>query len=148
MKCTDHIWLCSIHVATDKVLIDKQKEIEALQDKITSLTLQLKEREENISQLIENMTGNELLNILLHHIMSLALQTQMLQSPDNPIHHQLSQTVLASQKESPSDEGDGLELLSHDKKSQSIQQESSGAHLTKDFIKQSKYVCYISCDNI
>ena len=148
--------MCSIHVASDKLLVDKQEEIETLQEKITSLTLQLKEREENISQLMENMKGNELQNILLHQIISLALQSQMLQSAHDPIHHQLSQAELTSQKEPPSDDkptqGDGLELVSDDKeineKSQSIQQESSGDHLTKDFIKQSKYVCYKLCANI
>ena len=38
-----HIWLCSI--ATDKVLVEKDEEIEILQEKITTLTLQLKEKE-------------------------------------------------------------------------------------------------------
>ena len=55
VSSTYHIWLCSI--ATDKVLVEKQEEIEMLQEKITLLTLQLMEREEKISQLMENMKG-------------------------------------------------------------------------------------------
>ena len=51
------IWLYSI--VTDKVLVDKQEEIEILQEKITSLTLQLMERDEKISQLMENMKGKQ-----------------------------------------------------------------------------------------
>ena len=133
--------MCSIHVASDKLLVDKQEEIEALQEKITSLTLQVKEREENISQLMENMKGNELQYILLCQIISLALQSQMLESAHDPIHHQLSQEKLTSQKEPPSDDKPTNE------KSQSIQQESFGDHLTKEIIKQSKYVCYKLCAN-
>ena len=60
VSITYHIWLCSI--ATDKVLVEKQEEIEILQEKITSLTLQLKAREDKISQLIENMKSKN--NIL------------------------------------------------------------------------------------
>ena len=56
------MWLYSI--VTDKVLVDKQKEIEILQEKITSLTLQLMEREEKISHLMENIIGKQLLDIL------------------------------------------------------------------------------------
>ena len=47
------------YIATDKVLIEKQKEIEILQEKITSLTLQLKAREDKISQLMENMKSKK-----------------------------------------------------------------------------------------
>ena len=57
-----HIWLCSI--ATDKVLVDKQEEIEILQEKITSLTLQLMERVEAISQLSEKLKGKEKYKLL------------------------------------------------------------------------------------
>ena len=57
------IWLCSI--ATDKVLIDKQEEIKILQEKITSLTLQVRESKEKNSNLMENMKGKQLLNILI-----------------------------------------------------------------------------------
>ena len=60
---TYHIWLCSI--ATDKVLVDNQEEIGMLQEKIRSLTLQLMEREEKISHLMESMKGKQLLDILL-----------------------------------------------------------------------------------
>ena len=55
VSSTYHIWLCSI--ATDKVLVEKHEEIEILQEKIISLTLQLMEREEKISQLVENIKG-------------------------------------------------------------------------------------------
>ena len=59
---TYHIWLCSI--ATDKVLVDKQEEIELLQEKTTSLTLQLTEKEKKISQLMEKMKGKEKYKLL------------------------------------------------------------------------------------
>ena len=62
VSSTYHIWLCSI--ATDKVLVEKQEEIEILQEKITSLTLQLKEREGAISQLSEKMKGKEKYKLL------------------------------------------------------------------------------------
>ena len=42
VSSTYHIWLCSI--ATDKVLVEKQEEIEILQEKITRLSLQLIEK--------------------------------------------------------------------------------------------------------
>ena len=60
---TYHIWLCSI--ATDKVLVDKQEEIELLREKTTSLTLQLTEKEKKISQLMEKMKGKESINYYL-----------------------------------------------------------------------------------
>ena len=51
-----HIWLCSI--ATNKVLVEKQEEIEALQMEIKSLNVEVMEREESgISQLMEKMKG-------------------------------------------------------------------------------------------
>ena len=51
-----HIWLCSI--VTDKVLVEKQEEIEALQMEIKSINVQLMEREESgISHLMEKMKG-------------------------------------------------------------------------------------------
>ena len=56
------MWSCSI--ATDKVLVENQKEIEVLQEKTTSLTLQLMEREEKISQLLKKMKGKEKYKIL------------------------------------------------------------------------------------
>ena len=43
VSSTYHIWLCSI--VTDKVLVEKQGEIEILQEKITTLRLQLLEKE-------------------------------------------------------------------------------------------------------
>ena len=57
VSSTYHIWLWSI--ATDKVLVKKQEEIEILQEKITLLTLQLKEREGAISQLMEKMKSKK-----------------------------------------------------------------------------------------
>ena len=110
-----HIWLCSI--ATDKVLVEKQEEIEMLQEKITLLTLQLMEREEKISQLMENMKGKQLLDILLYQIICLVLQSQVIKFRDpeahellrNEIQHylQLSQNfekVLPSQQQLSSDD--------------------------------------------
>ena len=96
------IWLCSI--ATDKVLVDKQEEIEILQEKIASLTLHLMERDEKISQLMENMKGKQLLDILLYQIMCLALQSQVVQLRDqiksyDPQLSQKFEEVLASQQE-------------------------------------------------
>ena len=53
---TYHIWLCSI--ATNKVLVEKQEEIKALQMEIKSLNVDVMEREESgISQLMEKMKG-------------------------------------------------------------------------------------------
>ena len=80
-----------------------------LQEKMTSLTLQLVERDEKISQLMENMKGKQLLDILLYQIMCLALQSQVVQLRDQikSDDRQLSQTfkkVLASQQQIPSDE--------------------------------------------
>ena len=56
VSSTYHIWLCS--VATDKVLVEKQEEIEALQTGIKSLNVQIMETEgSGISQLMEEMKG-------------------------------------------------------------------------------------------
>ena len=62
VSSTYHIWLFSI--VTDKVLVDKQEEIELLQEKTTSLTLQLMEREEKISQLSEKIKSKEKYKLL------------------------------------------------------------------------------------
>ena len=107
VSSTYHIWICSI--ATDKVLVDKQEEIEILQEKITSLTLQLMEREEKISQLMENMKGKQLLDILLYQIMCLALQSQVVQlrdqiKIDDPQLSQKFEEVLASLQEPSSED--------------------------------------------
>ena len=107
VSSTYYIWLCSI--ATDKVLVEKQEEIEILQEKITLLTLQLKEREEKISQLMENMKSKQLLDILLYHIICLVLQSEVIQLRDQISSHdpQLSQKfeeVLASKQELLSDD--------------------------------------------
>ena len=56
VSSTYHIWLCSI--ATNKVLVEKQEEIEALQMEIKSLNVEVMEREESgISQLMEKTKG-------------------------------------------------------------------------------------------
>ena len=72
VSSTYHIWLCSI--ATDKVLVEKQEEIEILQEKITTLTLHLMETEEKHIQLIEKVKGKQLLDILLYHIIKLKVK--------------------------------------------------------------------------
>ena len=59
-------------IVTDKILIDNQKEIETLQEKTILLTLELKNREERINQLIEKMKGREkymiLFSLLCYHL--------------------------------------------------------------------------------
>ena len=110
VSSTYHIWLCSI--ATDKVLVEKQKEIEILIEKITLLNLQLMEREEKISQLMENMKGKQLLDILLYHIICLVLQSKVIKFRDPEVHelerdqiqhdlqlHQNFEEVLPSQQQ-------------------------------------------------
>ena len=57
VSSTYYIWLCSI--VTDKALVEKQEENEILQEKITLLTLQLKEREGVITQLMEKMKSKK-----------------------------------------------------------------------------------------
>ena len=51
--------ICYVLIATDKVLVEKQEEIETLQEKLMSLTLELKKREEAISQLMEKMKSKK-----------------------------------------------------------------------------------------
>ena len=68
-------------IATDKIVLAKEKDIEILQEKITRLTLQLMEREERISQLTNKLKGNKQLYIidhLLYRIICLALQSLLL----------------------------------------------------------------------
>ena len=96
-------------IATDKVLVDKQEEIEMLQEKITLLTLQLMEREEKISQLMENMKGKQLLAILLYQIICLVLQSQVVQlldqiRIDDPQLSQKFEKALANKQELSSDD--------------------------------------------
>ena len=57
-----------------------------LQEKITLLNLQLMEREKKISQLMENMKGKQLLDILLYHIICLVLQSQVIKFHDPEAH--------------------------------------------------------------
>ena len=77
---TYHIWLCCI--ATDEILKKKEKENEILQPKIKSLSLQLMEREEKFDQLMENMKGKQLPDIMLYQIICLVLQCQVVQLDD------------------------------------------------------------------
>ena len=56
VSSTYHIWLHFI--ATDEMLVEKQKEIEVLQMKIESLNVQLMKREgSDISRSMEKMKG-------------------------------------------------------------------------------------------
>ena len=139
VSSTYHIWLCSI--ATDKALVEKQEEIEMLQEKITLLTLQLMEREEKISQLMENMKGKQLLDILLYQIICLVLQSQVIKFRDPEAHEllcdqiqhdlQLNQNleeVLPSQQQ----------LSSDDKLDDRVDELTSSDHETEDITSQSK----------
>ena len=115
--------------------MDKQEEIEILQEKITSLTLQLMERDEKISQLMENMKGKQLLDILLYQIMCLALQSQVVQLRDqiksyDPQLSQKFKEVLASQHEPSSDD-------------KLIQEESDDRVDDHDITSQSKILLFI-----
>ena len=134
-----HIWLCSI--ATDKVLVDRQEEIGILQEKITSLTLQLMEREEKNSQLMENIKGKQLLDILLYQTIYLALQSQVVQlrdqiKDDDSQFSQMFEEVLASRQEPPLD--DKLTQEEPDDRVDDIARLSLSDHKTKDSISQSK----------
>ena len=73
VSSTYHIWLCSI--ATDKVLVDKQEEIEILQEKITSLTLELKEREGAISQLMEKIKSTKTIKYISEIIIIIIIRS-------------------------------------------------------------------------
>ena len=73
VSSTYHIWLCSI--ATDKVLVEKQEEIEILQEKITSLTLELKEREGAISQLMEKIKSNKTIKYISEIIIIIIIRS-------------------------------------------------------------------------
>ena len=73
VSSTYHIWLCSI--ATDKVLVEKQEENEILQEKITSLTLQLKEREEAICQLMEKMKSKKTIKYIIEIIIIIIISS-------------------------------------------------------------------------
>ena len=144
---TYHIWLCSI--ATDKVLIEKQEEIEMLQEKITLLSLQLMEREEKISQLMESMKGKKLLDILLYQIICLVLQSKVIKFSDSEAHEllrdqiqhddlQLSQNfeeILASKQQLSLD--DKITQEPYDKVDDTSKLTSSD-HETEDITTQSK----------
>ena len=73
VSSTYHIWLCSI--VTDKVLVEKQAEIEILQEKITLLTLQLKEREGAISQLMEKMKSKKTIKYISEIIIIIIIRS-------------------------------------------------------------------------
>ena len=120
-----------------------------LQEEITSLTLQLMEREEKTSLLMENMKGKQLLDIILYQIMCLALQSQVVQFHDLEVHEllhdqiqvddlQLSQTfeeVPAIQELPPDDK------LTHEEPDDRVDDASkltSSDFETKDTTSQSK----------
>ena len=129
------IWLFPI--ATDKILVEKQKEIKILQEKLTSLNVHLMEREERIIQLMENMKGKQLLDILLCQIICLVLQSQVVQLRDQikSYNHRLSQTfeeVLAGQQEPQSDD-----KLTQEKPDER-EDDTSLDHETEDISSQSK----------
>ena len=73
VNSTYHIWLCSI--ATDKVLVEKQEENEILQEKITLLTLELKEREGVISQLMEKMKSKKTIKYIIEIIIIIIIRS-------------------------------------------------------------------------
>ena len=131
--------LCSI--ATDKALVDKQEEIKILQKKITSLTLQLMKREEKINQLMENIKGKQLLDILLFQIISLVLQSQMVHlrnqiKSDDPQLGQMFREILASQQQQPSD--DKLTLEEVDERVEDITKSTLSDHVTTNIPNPSK----------
>ena len=130
-------------------MVEKQEEIEILQEKVMSLNLQLMKREEKISQLMENTKGKQLLHILLYKIIYLALQSQVIKfhGPKMPEllcdqiqgnDHQLGQMfekVLASQKEQTSD---GIITQESDDRVDGSSKITSSDHETEDITSQSK----------
>ena len=70
---TYHIWYCFI--VTDKVLLEKQEENKILQEKITSLTSQLKEREGAISQLMEKMKSKKTIKYISEIIIIIIIRS-------------------------------------------------------------------------
>ena len=70
---TYHIWYCFI--ATDKVLFEKQEENKILQEKITLLTSQLKEREEAISQLMEKIKSKKTIKYIIEIIIIIIIRS-------------------------------------------------------------------------
>ena len=59
-------------LAANKLLVDTQENLEILQEKVSTLTWQLNEREKKITQLIENMKGRNLktfIIVLIHDFM-------------------------------------------------------------------------------
>ena len=75
-----------------------------MQEKIMLLTLELMKKEEKISQLMENIKGKQLLDILLCHIICLALKSEVVQlcdqnRSDDPRLSEKFEKVLASKQE-------------------------------------------------
>ena len=59
-------------LAANKLLVDTQENLKILQEKVSTLTWQLNEREKNITQLTENMKGkniNTFIIVLVHDFM-------------------------------------------------------------------------------
>ena len=73
VSSTYYIWLCSI--VTDKALVEKQEENEILQEKITLLTLQLKEREGVITQLMEKMKSKKTIKYIIEIIIIIIIRS-------------------------------------------------------------------------
>ena len=126
-----------------------------LQEKITLLTLQLKEREETIRQLMKNIKGIQFLGILLYQIICLDLQSQVIKFRDPESHEllrdqiqgddpQLSEMfeeVLASQQEPLSDEK--ITQEESDDRVYDMSKLTSSDHKTAGITSQSKIQKFI-----
>lgn len=95
-------------IDTDEVLVDKDEEIEILQEKIMSLNLELKEREGTISQLMEKIKSKKDINILvklLNYFFLSGLQFQIseMKSVKSPVINEIV-TDKPKQEMSPSND--------------------------------------------
>ena len=113
------------------MLLEKQEEIEMLQEKVTLLTLQLIEKKEKISQLTENIKGKQLLDILLYYIICLVLQIKS----DDPQLSQKFEKVLPSQQQLSLDDKLTQEP---DNRVDDTSKLTSSDHETEDITSQSK----------
>ena len=95
-------------IDTDKVLVDKSKEIEILQEKIMSLNLKLKEKEGAISQLMEKIKSKKDINILVkllnyYFLSGLQFQISEMKSVKSPVINEIV-TDKPKQEMSPSND--------------------------------------------
>ena len=95
-------------IDTDKVLVDKDKEIEILQEKIMSLNLELKEKEGAISQLMEKIKSKKDINILVkllnyYFLSGLQFQISEMKSVNSPVINEIL-TDKPKQEMSPSND--------------------------------------------